>query len=472
MTLSGNTIVLSLFLALLSFGPIQAQAQPRSMEQKLDSVIANALPKGVSASVYVYDLTADSAVYAFRETDMCRPASVQKVITTVTALMSLGSDYTFQTQLTSQGAVADGVLSGDLYLVGGLDPGLQESDLRRMVSDLKSAGVTRIDGNVYADVTIMDSIPWGSGWCWDDAPSSFQPYISPLMIHEGFVTVDVRPSDNGAAPVVTVTPALKSVKIDNRARTGVKSLGALKVTRDIMKNDNTIIITGNCTQRQVKEISIPNSADMAFSCFLNCLDEAGIKYSGTGWKQSPVMVKKFSVVERSIRDVVREALKESNNLYAESLFLQTGRLSRPSGVNYSDAAAFVSDFVVRKLGVTQQDFNIVDGCGLSMYDYVSPQALVDFLKLIRTDEQLYKVFYRSLPVSGVDGTLKSRLGSQQTITKIHAKTGSVTGACTLAGYLTDSRGHEIAFCIMNGGAVKMAPSRRFQDTFCEVLYGM
>lgn len=442
------------------------------MDQKLDSVIINYLPKGVSASVYVYDLTADSAIFDFRGTEMCRPASTEKVITTVTALMSLGKNYAFQTQLTSQGTVTDGVLDGDLYLVGGLDPGLQDSDFRRMVQDLKNAGITRINGNVYADVSIMDSIPWGSGWCWDDAPSSFQPYISPLMIHEGYVGVEVRPSENGVAPTVIISPSIPNVTIDNRARTGVSSLGALRITRDVLKNSNTIIIEGNCTQRQVKEITLPNSAEMAFSYFLSCLSEAGISYSGTGWKKSPVIANKLSSVERSIQDVVKEALKESNNLYAEALFLQTGRISTPSKVTYSDAAKFVSNFVIRKIGVTQQDFNVVDGCGLSMYDYVSPQTMVDFLKLAHSDEEIYKVFYKSLPISGIDGTLKSRMGSQQTINKIHAKTGSVTGACTLAGYMTDSRGHNLAFCIMNGGAIKMAPSRRFQDTFCEVLYGM
>lgn len=470
MSISKNTIVLSFLLTSLSFGPVLAD--DRNLDQKLDSVISNYLPKGVSASVYVYDLTADSALFDFRGTEMCRPASTEKVITTVTALMSLGKDYKFQTKLTSQGKVEDGVLDGDLFLVGGLDPGLQESDLRRMVQDLKNAGITRIDGNVYADISMMDSIPWGSGWCWDDAPSSFQPYISPLMIHEGYVAVDVRPTENGKAPQVSLSPSIKNVRIDNRARTGVKSLGALQITRDVLRNDNTIIVTGNCTQRQVKEITLPNSAEMAFTFFLGCLDEAGIRYSGSGWKASPVVVNKLSVVERSIQDVVREALKESNNLYAEALFLQTGRLSVPSKVTYSDAAKFVSNFVIRKIGVTQQDFNIVDGCGLSMYDYVSPRTMVDFLKLAYSDEEIYNIFYKSLPASGIDGTLKSRLGSQQTINRIHAKTGSVTGACTLAGYLTDSRGHNIAFCIMNGGAIKMAPSRRFQDTFCEVLYGM
>ena len=150
-----------------------------SVIESIDQIIYEKMPEGTDIALMVYDLTNDTTLYAYREKIMCRPASVQKVITSVTALSSLGADYKFKTSLRTQGSIKDSVLNGNLYLVGGLDPALNEHELRSMVSDLKKAGVKHINGTIYADVSIMDSTYWSTGWCWDDAPASFQPYISP-----------------------------------------------------------------------------------------------------------------------------------------------------------------------------------------------------------------------------------------------------------------------------------------------------
>ena len=129
-----------------------------SLTESIDQIIYEELPEGTDIALMVYDLTNDTTLYAYREKIMCRPASVQKVITSVTALSSLGADYKFKTALRTQASIGkDSVLNGNLYLVGGLDPALNEHELRSMVSDLKKAGVKKINGTLYADVSIMDS---------------------------------------------------------------------------------------------------------------------------------------------------------------------------------------------------------------------------------------------------------------------------------------------------------------------------
>ena len=154
------------------------------------------------------------------------------------------------------------------------------------------------------------------------------------------------------------------------------------------------------------------------------------------------------------------------------MFLQTGRIQQPKGVTFSSSAKYVQNFVGRKFGLFTSAYNIVDGCGLSMYDYSSPQFMVDMLALIYKDKELFPIIYKSLPISGVDGTLKTRLSDKATLNKVHAKTGSVTGSCTLAGYIHTADGRDLAFCIMNEGAIKMAPSRKVQDEICTVLCGL
>ena len=462
-----RTIILSLLLA-VSLPAVSSDLD--SLTERIDQIIYEDMPEGTDVALMVYDLTNDTTLYAYREKIMCRPASVQKVITSVTALTSLGADYKFKTTLKAHGTIgSDSVLNGNLYLVGGLDPALNEHELRSMVSDLKQAGVNRINGTIYADVSIMDTMYWATGWCWDDAPASFQPYISPLMVHQGFVGIEVKPTSKGKAPEVNIYPANTHIRVVNKSLTLCDTLGPLTITRDWMHNDNTIIVEGNCKRRQSTDLSVVGSADFTFALFRQYLDEAGISYGKYDWGRCPVIGREVSTVSHDLPQIVKEALKESNNLFAEAMFLQTGRLQYPREIRFKDAAKYLQEFVNRKFGMFSSSYNIVDGSGLSMYDMCSPQFIVDMLSLIYKDQDLYKIMYKSLPISGVDGTLKTRLSGKTTLNKVHAKTGSVTGSCTLAGYIHTADGRDLAFCIMNEGAIKMPPSRNVQDKICTVL---
>lgn len=459
-----------LLTLLMAVSPAVHSSDLDSVTESIDQIIYEGLPEGTDIALMVYDLTNDTTLYAYREKIMCRPASVQKVITSVTALSSLGADYKFRTTLRTQGSISkDSVLNGNLYLVGGLDPALTEHELRSMVASLKKAGVKRISGTLYADVSAMDSTYWATGWCWDDAPASFQPYISPLMVHQGFVGVEVKPTSKGQAPVVNIYPSNSYIKVVNRARTQDNTLGPLTITRDWMHNDNTIIIEGNCKRRQSTDLSVVGSADFTFALLRQYLDEAGISYGKYDWGTCPVIARDLAEVTHDLPSIVKEALKESNNLFAEAMFLQTGRLQQPKEVSFKVAAKYLQNFVNRKFGMFSASYNIVDGCGLSQYDLCSPQFMVDMLSLIYKDNELFPILYKSMPISGVDGTLKTRMNDKTTINKVHAKTGSLTGTCTLAGYIRTADGRDLAFCIMNEGAVKMAPSRKVQDQICKVL---
>jgi len=466
-----KNLIKTLSVILLLALPFQSKAGDIDyITESIDRIIYEELPLGTDIALMVYDLTNDTAIYAYREKVMCRPASTQKVITSITALSSLGADYKFSTRLRTQGNITpDSILNGNLYLVGGLDPSLTEHELKSMVLDLRKAGVRRINGTVYADVSIMDSTYWASGWCWDDAPASFQPYISPLMVHQGFVGIQVKPTSQGKAPEITLYPSNRSIKVVNRARTQDKTLGPLTITRDWMNNSNTIVVEGNCTKRQSTDLSVVGSADFTFSLFREYLDEAGISYGKYAYGECPVMASDISVVSHGLQAIMKEALKESNNLYAEAMFLQTGRIEQTKGVSFKSASKFVQNFISRKFGMYPSSYNLVDGCGLSMYDMCSPAMMVDMLALIYKDKALFPIIYNSMPISGMDGTLKSRMSDKTSIGKVHAKTGSVTGSCTLAGYIRTADGRDLAFCIMNEGAVKMAPSRKVQDRICTSL---
>lgn len=439
------------------------------IREELDSIVGKCLPKGTDAAIMVYDLTDGRPVYSLRENVMCRPASVQKVITSIVALSDLGADFQFETRLEMCGRLCpDGTLDGDIYLVGGLDPALTSAELKRMVTDLKTAGVRKIAGTLYADVSIMDSIPWGPGWSWDDAPFSYQPFISALMVDEGCMRVQVVPTKKGNRAEVLLFPKNSFINVINTSVTDDKSAGLLSMDYDWLHAGNTVKISGNVTKTASESFSVRHSHDFAFSLFREYLDDAGISFCDFGYGKCPVVTSNVSRVSHSLKDVMRQTLKESDNLYAECMFLRTCNFKTGRQACFSEAAKYTQSFVDRKFGFGAQELNIVDGSGLSMYDFMTPAFLVDMLSLIYKEKDLFNIIYDSLPISGIDGTLKTRMLDKSTIGRIHAKTGSVTGASTLAGYVQNRSGHVLAFAIMNSG-VKASPSRNFQDTFCKAL---
>ena len=104
---------------------------------------------------------------------MALPASTQKVITALAALLQLGPDFRFTTTLESKGSVSDGVLKGDLVARFGGDPTLRRQDLRNMVAVLKKSGVQKIEGNVLIDTSVFASHDKAPGWPWNDMTQCF-----------------------------------------------------------------------------------------------------------------------------------------------------------------------------------------------------------------------------------------------------------------------------------------------------------
>ena len=125
----------------------------------------------------VWDLEADSCIYRFRERQLMRPASTMKLVTAITALDKLGGSYQFKTTLKYTGTIDNGVLKGDVYCIGGMDPRFNNDDMTAFVTSLKDMGVDSIHGSIYADRSMKDEDLLGEGWCWDDD----NPVLSPLV---------------------------------------------------------------------------------------------------------------------------------------------------------------------------------------------------------------------------------------------------------------------------------------------------
>jgi D-alanyl-D-alanine carboxypeptidase/D-alanyl-D-alanine-endopeptidase (penicillin-binding protein 4) len=125
--------------------------------------------------------------------------------------------------------------------------------------------------------------------------------------------------------------------------------------------------------------------------------------------------------------------------------------------------------LIESLGLKAADYRIADGCGLSLYNYVSPELLVRLLRYAYQSPAIRSRLLLSLPIAGTDGTLKNRMKGTPAEGNVRAKTGTVTGISSLAGYCTAPNGHELCFCIINQGVLRGSDGRQFQDSVCTAL---
>ena len=166
-------------------------------------------------------------------------------------------------------------------------------------------------------------------------------------------------------------------------------------------------------------------------------------------------------------DVLEPMMKNSDNLYAESMFYQLGAATGASPAKASHGRQMILK-TLQKAGVTGQ-YKIADGSGLSLYNYVTPELLAKLLIYAYRKSGIIRYLYVSLPIAGEDGTLKKRMKDSPAHLNVRAKTGTVTGVSSLAGYALAANNHMLVFSIINQGIMKADDGRNFQDKVCKAL---
>lgn len=203
--------------------------------------------------------------------------------------------------------------------------------------------------------------------------------------------------------------------------------------------------------------------------FIEELREAGIAveaYATEGTAPGSA----FSICTRfhTIDQVLIRMMKDSDNLFAESMFYQLAAATgnRPAKASH---AREVIRRLIRRTGLNPAAYKIADGSGLSLYNYVSAELEVALLRYAYRDANIYNHLYHSMPVAGQDGTLKRRMRNNFADGNVHAKTGTLTGISSLAGYCTAANGHTLCFAIINQGVMHGRNGKAFQDRVCTAL---
>lgn len=451
---------------------VQVEIMEPSLKDRLDSIIRVNLPLGGQVGVYAYDLTSDSSLYEYQIDALSRPASTMKLLTAITALDQDPSARAFETKVYADGPISNGTLEGNLWVVGGFDPEFMDEDMDVLIQRLKDVSITRINGHIYGDASLKDSLYWGSGWLWDDTPNTYQPYLSTLMFNKDKVDITIRPTQKGSAASVQIKPVSSFYTVENQTRTSTPGRGPLTITRDWLNSSNKIILKGNVTARRVGDLNLQYTERFFMQTFVDRLASAGISFEKTYQLAAFTQTEDSWVVasfQTPFQDVLDEMLKESDNLNAEAMLWRIGHNAKNAGgVSASDGLEVIRD-LMSKIGLNPKDYRIADGCGLSMYDYISPRVLVGFLNYAFRDSAIFSKLYKALPVSGVDGTLKNRMKAEM-LRKVHAKTGSYTGINCLSGYLMTSDQHQLSFAIMCQNILSAAEARSLQDAICKELF--
>lgn len=186
---------------------------------------------------------------------------------------------------------------------------------------------------------------------------------------------------------------------------------------------------------------------------------------------APKGMKAVHTVKRPIDDVVKRMWKNSSNTQATAMLYTIGHRENPEADPVASGVAYLRRFLHNDLGMTDRTLCIHDGCGLCIYNRLSPKALTTILRFGYKNKEIRASLERNLPVSGVDGTLAREMTGPKTRGKVSAKTGTLShpyGISSLAGFCEASNGHLLAFAIMDS-EMSVLDARVLQRKLCEEL---
>lgn len=454
-SLLSSPVLLALLLAgCASSGKLERPSDPLdALQYDLDSVLADSLFVPARAAIEVVSLDNGQVLYERDSKMLMRPASNMKLLTSAAALSILGLDYSFPTFIFSDSIDQTGTVRGNLYFKGHGNPDLRSSHLDTLILQLKSAGIRSIAGDVVADASLFDDLPWGEGWMWDDEPFSYEAQISALSINKNCVKVSVIPGSKPGDPVqILIDPQTNYVSLLNIARTVADTaLEPLVVTRLFKDRLNTIVVKGEVVAATdtVDELVTVWRPELYAAHLLrerllrDTLSVDGAATVGT----VPQTSREVARLDWPIDTMLINLNKESDNLSAEltlkSLSVKTGGVPGSAKHGLSQVNLFLS-----AAGIDTTGYYVVDGSGVSHYNLVTAEMLVQLLQFMAKKPDLFPLFYESLPIAGVDGTLKSRMKGTKAEGNLRAKTGSIGGVSSLSGYVTTLDGEQLAFSIL------------------------
>jgi D-alanyl-D-alanine carboxypeptidase/D-alanyl-D-alanine-endopeptidase (penicillin-binding protein 4) len=477
--------------------------QPETLEALRARLAAHlAQPRFAPAAwgVKIVSLDSGKTLFEHNAEKYFNPASNAKLYTGALALNNLGADYQIKTSIYSTARPdAAGTLKGDLILYGRGDPTLAASlnggdynrPLEPLLAQITAAGIRKIDGDIVGDESYFNSPPFGSGWEWDDLQEYYGAEVSALSLHDNSLDLFVKPADRVGLPCKIMTgPATSFLTFMNRTQTAPKGTEtSIRYYRPV--GENIVYVSGRLAVDNAKgyatSIAVHNPALLFVTLLKDALAQRGIVITGRAraidWKYrevTPLDVSKLVelgfIESPPMKEILRDMMKPSQNLYAHLLLLQVGmnrdqqraisegkspaknatngqasaapdpRLQTPD-LNTEESGVEALTAFLNEVGVRKGDVLLEEGSGLSRRDVITPNATIALLTFM-SKHKLFAIYREALPIAGVDGTLKNRMKDTAAANNVHAKTGTLRYVYALSGYVTAASGEHLAFSIM------------------------
>jgi D-alanyl-D-alanine carboxypeptidase/D-alanyl-D-alanine-endopeptidase (penicillin-binding protein 4) len=382
--------------------------------------------------------------------------------------------------------VVGGDLRGDLVVVGSGDPTIaadfNAGDPHRVFSQwadsLRAHGVTHITGRLIGDDDVFDDLALGRGWAWDDLPDGYSAEVGGLQYNLGINTITVTPGSVGARARAVRNPDTRYLTLlDSVLTVAAGESEDLEVVRG--DTGSVITVRGRVPADgavHTIDASVRNNTRYFLVVLREVLTHAGISVSGGTFDQDALAPADrparrdtlFVHASPPLGEILPGFMKPSQNQIGELLLKTLGRELRGEGS--ARAGAAVVDSLHRTWGLPARRLAQADGSGLSRYNLLAPELLIGILEHMRRSPN-YPVFYASLPVAGVDGTLRSRMRGTPLQGNVHAKTGTVSNVRSLSGYMTTAAGEPMVFSmIVNHHTVTSRDADRLAEAALLRLY--
>jgi D-alanyl-D-alanine carboxypeptidase/D-alanyl-D-alanine-endopeptidase (penicillin-binding protein 4) len=458
------------------------------LRRLVDSLVAEPMWRSAHWGVLVVDPESGDTLHALNAEKLFVPASNAKLVTGAVALAQLGGDYRYTTRILGRAPRRDGTVPGDLVVVGTGDPSVSDSlsgdamaPLRWLADSLAARGVKRISGRLIRGADTFSDAPLGAGWAWDDLDDGYAAPVDELMFNEGFARVTVFGGARPGTPVtVRVRPAADLPRITSvdvvTERNCCMLRSRVTATGDVRGARPTIALSGSVRAGDSVTVSVAlrHPAAAFLDAFREALRARGITVArgveADSLADTTGLVLLATRTSPPLASILPAFQKPSQNQIGEVLLKTLGR--ERGGAGRADSGLVVIRRQLAEWGVDSTRAVLRDGSGLSRHNFLSPTAIVRVLDAMRRRDD-FDVYAQSLPVAGVDGTLRERLVGTLAAGNARAKTGTLDKVRALSGYVTTADGRTLLFSVLvNNQTVPAREVERVQDAIVAHLAAM
>lgn len=393
------------------------------------------------------------------------PASITKLFTAAAVLSEIPPGTKVKTKLVSDGKIIGKTLKGNLYLVGGGDPGFVSESMWNLVNTFLRNSVEKIEGDIVVDDTLFDNQRYDDSREAARVDRAYDAPVGAMSFNWNSVNIFLRPNKRANEAQAFADPENEYVVIENKLKLGSKNSfevqripfddgrDKIRIAGTISKDSNELVVYKSVTKPDLW-------SGYNLKSFLK---QRNVSLTGkikTG--KAPTNASLLSEVEsKPIESMVADMNKFSNNYVAEML---TKLLAIQKGHQGTIAAGM--KVIIKSSGArgpSPSEIEIYNPSGLTRENSFSANTLHKLLESVRKDFRLFPEFISSLPIAGVDGTLKKRLSGENGTRWVRGKTGLLTGVTSLAGYAGRSNGEVLTFVMIYNGPQDGAKVRNTFD---------